>query len=365
MAHSILVVDDEKDIVDSLERQFRKDYKVLKATSGHDALKILQDQQVTLIISDQRMPEMTGVQLFERAQLIQPDAVRILLTGYTDVSSVIAAINTGHIYRYVTKPWDPQDLDITVKKAIETYELRGELKIKNEKLQSALSELQLLDKAKSQFMILIGHELKTPLTSITSFTELLKEEKLGEGPQKYLGRIEQGVSRLHEIVFDVLDLLNAELGRLPINKEVTSVEEVVASSISKLQSFATKQNIKFNTTGGDVKGFADKGVLGKVLLKILHNAIKYSNAGSTVEIKTEKKGSKIQVAIENSGPEISKDRIRRLTEPFQIDEDIMNHSKGMGLGLALSQSLLKAHGSLLVVQSSPQKTTVTFEIEAK
>jgi DNA-binding NtrC family response regulator len=97
MTHSILVVDDEKDILDSLERHFRKHCRVLKAGSGHEALKILQKEQVQLILSDQRMPEMTGVQLFERAQKIQPDAIRILLTGYTDVESVIAAINTGQI----------------------------------------------------------------------------------------------------------------------------------------------------------------------------------------------------------------------------------------------------------------------------
>src|SRR4051812_6288219 len=102
MSYTILVVDDEADILDSLERQFRKEYKVLKATSGIEALRFLQKETIHLILSDQRMPEMTGVQLFERVQKIQPDAIRMLLTGYTDVASVIAAINNGHIYRYIT-----------------------------------------------------------------------------------------------------------------------------------------------------------------------------------------------------------------------------------------------------------------------
>src|ERR1700679_1187558 len=133
MQHTILVVDDEKDIIDSIERQFRKKYKVLKTTSGIEALKLIQNEKVHLILSDQRMPEMTGVQLFERAQKIQPDAIRILLTGYTEVDSVIAAINNGQIYRYITKPWDPNDLDINVHKALEAYDLKAELKDKNEK----------------------------------------------------------------------------------------------------------------------------------------------------------------------------------------------------------------------------------------
>src|SRR5438552_2419526 len=144
MGYSILVVDDEKDIVDSLERQFRKDYKVLKATSGIDALRILQSEKVQLILSDQRMPEMTGVQLFERAQKILPDCLMILLTGYIDVASIISAINDGQIYHYNTKHWDPGYLDITNKKELETYHLKGKLKEKNEKLETALEELKYL-----------------------------------------------------------------------------------------------------------------------------------------------------------------------------------------------------------------------------
>src|ERR1700734_364023 len=142
MQHTILVVDDEKDIVDSIERQFRKKYKLLKTTSGVEALRIMQTETIHLILSDQRMPEMTGVQLFERAQKIQPDAIRILLTGYTDVESVIAAVNTGQIYRYITKPWDPTELDVILKRALDAYDLKTELKEKNEKLEQALEELK-------------------------------------------------------------------------------------------------------------------------------------------------------------------------------------------------------------------------------
>src|SRR5580698_1811791 len=184
MQHTILVVDDEKDIIDSIERQFRKKYKILKTTSGIEALRLMQDETIHLILSDQRMPEMTGVQLFERAQKIQPDAIRILLTGFSDVESVIAAINNGQIYRYITKPWDPTDLDVIVKRALDAYDLKTELKEKNIELVRALKELKTLDQAKSHFMILVGHELKTPLTTINSFLDLLKEDTLGADAQK-------------------------------------------------------------------------------------------------------------------------------------------------------------------------------------
>ncbi|NJL23925.1 MAG: response regulator [Calothrix sp. SM1_5_4] len=175
MKHSILCVDDEVDNVDALERLFRRKYNVFRATSGKEALKVLKDNPVSLIVSDQRMPGMTGVELLAKSIDYRPDAVRVLLTGYTDIESVISAINSGQVYRYVTKPWDPVDLGNTIDKAIERYEMALELREKNAALEKALRELRSLDQAKSNFMILINHELKTPLTSMLSFIELLRE----------------------------------------------------------------------------------------------------------------------------------------------------------------------------------------------
>nr|HMN68033.1 response regulator [Bdellovibrionales bacterium] len=119
MKHAILLVDDEADNVDALERLFRKKYKVLKATSGKDALELIKGNKVSLILTDQRMPGMTGVELLSESMDTVPDAIRILLTGFTDIDSVISAINSGQVYRYVTKPWDPVDLQATVDQAVE------------------------------------------------------------------------------------------------------------------------------------------------------------------------------------------------------------------------------------------------------
>ena len=362
MTNTILVVDDEKDIVDSLERQFRKEYKVLKATTGIEALRLLQNEKVKVIISDQRMPEMTGVQLFERAQKIQPGAIRMLLTGYTDVASVISAVNTGQIYRYITKPWDPSDLDITVKKAIETYDLRSELFDKNQKLQLALTELKTLDEAKSHFMLLIGHELKTPLTTISSFTDLLREEKLGGDSEKYLLRITQGVNRLQEIVFDVLDVLSAETDTLSIKKKSHRLSEVIDSGISELEAVAMKREL---TILSDLKkeiGYFDAGLVSKVFKKILHNALKFATTGSEIVVGVENQKDSLFIFVENKGPGIPQERIDQIQKPFTLDEDIMHHSQGLGLGLSVCQSLLKRHGSLLTIDSSKVHTRVGFTI---
>lgn len=120
--HTILAVDDEPANLRMIERLFRKDYNVLSAACGEDALKILKLEQVSLIITDQRMPGISGTDLLRESVRTSPDSVRIIMTGYTDIEALIDAINTSQVYRFVSKPWDPVQLRQTVKDALRDYE---------------------------------------------------------------------------------------------------------------------------------------------------------------------------------------------------------------------------------------------------
>jgi len=140
--HGLLIVDDEKEILRSLTLTFAEDYAVFTASSGAEALEILEKQEIALVIADQRMPVMTGAELLERVFQINSNIIRIILTGYTDTASLIQAINKGHIYQYITKPWERQDLRITVKRAVESYELALENKRLLRELQAANERLK-------------------------------------------------------------------------------------------------------------------------------------------------------------------------------------------------------------------------------
>jgi signal transduction histidine kinase len=305
------------------------------------------------------MPEMTGVQMFEKAQIVQPDAIRILLTGYTDVESVIAAINNGQIYRYITKPWDPVDLEIVIKRALESYDLRQELREKNRKLEQAYSELKTLDEAKSHFMILIGHELKTPLTTINSYLSLLKEEIQNADHKKYLSRAEQGTQRLNEIVFDVLDILAGETGQVKIKTQKIKTQDYLKNLISQYDALLEKKGLQVEYSVERDSLESDENLLTKILKKIIHNAIKFSEENSHVRLGCSQAG---ELWVSNSGPTLTKDQIQRISQPFQIDENILHHSQGMGLGLTVCQSLLKAMGSELKIESQKNQTRVSFVV---
>ncbi|HEY9642595.1 MAG TPA: response regulator [Coleofasciculaceae cyanobacterium] len=138
----MLVVDDEPDNLDLLYRTFRRDFSVLRAESGVAALEILATEgEVAVIISDQRMPEMKGTEFLSKTVPQFPDTMRIILTGFTDVEDLVEAINSGQVYKYITKPWDPHELKVVVQRATETYEL---LKQRTEELRRAQAQTTLL-----------------------------------------------------------------------------------------------------------------------------------------------------------------------------------------------------------------------------
>lgn len=141
---SILYVDDEENNLFSFKATFRIKYQVYTAISGEEALKILGSKEVQIIITDQRMPEMTGVQFLEKVLEKYPDPMRILLTGYADMGAVVDAVNKGKIFHYLAKPWNEEELTLTIERAFEKYVEKMALTEMNEKLAVSNDQLEFL-----------------------------------------------------------------------------------------------------------------------------------------------------------------------------------------------------------------------------
>lgn len=122
--YTLLLVDDEQDVIESLKRVFREEhYRVISANSGEGGLKLLETEPVQVILADHRMPGMSGAEFLGTVKELHPSTIRIMLTGYADTSAVMGAINTGAVYKFITKPWNDFDLRVTVSLAFEQYEL--------------------------------------------------------------------------------------------------------------------------------------------------------------------------------------------------------------------------------------------------
>ncbi len=120
--HCLLVVDDEPDVCDSVHDLLRREFRVLKATSANDGFRLMQEEEVHIVMTDQRMPRITGVELLERIKAGNPHAIRMLYTGFADLESIIAAINQGHVYAFLKKPWQPEELLEAVRQAAKEYD---------------------------------------------------------------------------------------------------------------------------------------------------------------------------------------------------------------------------------------------------
>jgi YesN/AraC family two-component response regulator len=166
--HTILCVDDEHNILQSLRRLLRKDgYNLLLASSGEEAFKLLEENEVHLIISDQRMPQMSGTEFLASVKEKYPDVLRVILTGYTDVDSITESINKGHIYKFFLKPWNDNNLKLEIRQALEQYDLvkanrhLDETVIRqNRELQQINENLEDIVRERTQEIVFKNHALE-------------------------------------------------------------------------------------------------------------------------------------------------------------------------------------------------------------
>ncbi|MHC5542974.1 hybrid sensor histidine kinase/response regulator, partial [Singulisphaera rosea] len=208
---TILVVDDEPEVLRSVHDLLRMDYRVLTCERGSDACRILDAPgDLHVVMSDQRMPEMTGVEVLGHAKDVRPDATRLLFTAYADIRAVVDAINEGNVFRYITKPWEPEELEAVVRQAVEHHELLSEKSRLLAELQETNRRLVEANRLKEAFIEVASHELNTPVAVILGMTELWKmtqAEAASPTERSWLERIHGAGKRLASTVDRMLKLI--------------------------------------------------------------------------------------------------------------------------------------------------------------
>jgi response regulator RpfG family c-di-GMP phosphodiesterase len=140
--HTLLVVDDEPDVCDSVHDLLRREFNVLKARSAAEGARLMQEHEIHIIMTDQRMPQSTGVELLQRIRRGHPKAVRMLFTGYADLEAIVQAINQGHIFQFLKKPWQPEELEGAVRAAAAEYDRMVEQNDELARLRAEVEALQ-------------------------------------------------------------------------------------------------------------------------------------------------------------------------------------------------------------------------------
>jgi len=176
MNKKLLIVDDEKNIISALKRLFRReDIEIFTALSGKSGLEILEETKIGVILSDQMMPEMTGVDFLSQAREIQPDTIRIVLSGYTDLKTIVDSINKGSIWRYLTKPWDDELIRSSVFEAFEIYELKNTNKKLTEDLKQSNETLNIYNEVLETVIEEKTHSLEVYLKMLQISQDVLEQ----------------------------------------------------------------------------------------------------------------------------------------------------------------------------------------------
>lgn len=388
--HTILVVDDEEANLRSLKRILEKDYEVLTANNGEEALNLVKTdrnpERFHLILSDQRMPKMTGVELFKHLIEIIPKAIRIIVTGYTDLDAIIGFINDGHIYQFISKPIELQDLQVTIRRALDSYNLNAknenlleELKILNKDLEKkvelrtrdlsqSLDELQKINAVKDKLFSIIAHDLRSPYSLLVSTTELLMyefDELNKEEVLELILELHSSSKRGLFLLENLLEWARIQTGRIDIKFLKFNVFEIISEIIElKSKELESKKiNLKIEIPN-DLEIITDINIFQTVIRNFLSNAIKFSKINGDIDINITKVPNNWRLYVKDFGIGISQDDIKKIQQ-----ENIYHTTygtkkeKGSGLGLKLCKELIEMLGGKLVIESEPGKgSTFIYEI---
>jgi signal transduction histidine kinase len=360
--HPILFVDDEELALETFKAQFRRDFTIHTALSGQEALQILSQQPISLVITDQRMPQMSGVALLEQVSRLYPDTIRMLITAYTDMDVVIAAINQGHVYRYFPKPYNEDEVRQSIKEGIERYYLiRERDRLYAEKIE-LIKRVERTNRLTAVGTLAAGmaHEINNPLVAINTFLQMV--------PQKYNEpEIDKEFwEHFYQVVLSEVDRIRNLLSRLlkysrfsekeDLHLEETDINQVLQDMIAFLENEAKRKNlsIQHDLATGLPIALVDRERMKQVFLNILLNAIQATFRGY-IQIKSaciEEEGEQfIQVAISDTGTGIGQEELQKLFNPFFTTKQ----RGGSGLGLITCHQIVDEHRGTIDVQTEVGK----------
>jgi len=355
----ILVVDDEESVRILLKRILTEaGYDVVTAANGQEALDKVSQLQVRVVLSDIKMPGISGIEVLRKLTADHPDICVIMATAVTDTQTAIDIMKLG-AYDYISKPFNRDDLLMRIQKAIEKLELEEKIKESAAELEVAMRNAQVANQAKSDFLASMSHELRTPLTSILGLSEVLQEEyfgKLNSKQKQYLNDIQESGQHLLLLINDILDIAKIEAGKMELELGPVVVKELLENSLIMIKEKAGKHNIKLDVDlAPEIKGLkiqADERKLKQIIFNLLSNAVKFTPDGGRIQLGASCEDEKLAVAVTDTGIGISVEKQEKVFQEFyQVEAGLKDKTPGTGLGLPLSRKMVEMHGGEIWCES--------------
>lgn len=355
----ILYIDDEANNLVSFKASFRFDYTILVANSIAEAdVHLQKHSDISVILCDQRMPDKTGVEYFEEIRNLYPNPVRILITGYTDIESVINAINRGHIFRYIKKPWTDMDIKSAIEEAHKFFIANTMLAVKNQELQKAYNELD-------KFAYSATHDMRGPILSVLGIINLSKNVNEIGDIRQMMDMMEKAMLKLDNYIQNLHDYYNLRRGELSITD--IDFREIVTDMSDMFEITSRLDNISFQHSVVQEEAFRSDEVSIKIILNnLLSNAFKYQNRNRENKIVSLDvavgKGS-ATICVTDNGIGIPEKSINQIFDMF-FRATTLEFGSGFGL-YNVKDALNKVNGTIDVKSKENEGTSFKVTIPTK
>lgn len=390
MKQAIICVDDEDIILEALKDQlgpfFENQYLIETSTTAEEALEIYQElkdsgYEIPVVISDYLMPGMRGDEFLINIHQRNPHTLKILLTGHANIEGITNAINKANLYRYIPKPWDRDDLILTVREAVRSFLQEEEILQKNEELKAInenleklvaerTSELKQANATKDKFFSLIAHDMKDHFGGLLGYAEVLSTdfERLDNTERKNMSDVIWDVSnQLYKLLQNLLEWARIQTGNITFNPTKFPLAAFIKDEFTLLSEFARQkqQTLIFNPTQ-EIMVMVDESMFSSVMRNIVMNAIKFTPNNGVIQVSIEKQDDRVYIKVTDTGVGISAENLNRL---FKVHESVRtygtNQEPGTGLGLILCKEFLNRNdGDISITSTVGEGTEVTFYVPA-
>lgn len=362
---AVLLVDDEPNNVHVLRDLLEEHWEVRAAYSGSEALALLEQAPVDVVVADQRMPGMTGVELLEAVRERHPDVAGIVLTGYADMQALESAINRAHAFRFLRKPWEAADILQALEQACAFVGQRRTidrlvtlLARRSDELAASLAELQAQQQAMLHLERLgsigrlssgVAHDLRNVMVGLRAAEWELAQKELAPGLRQIL---EIGLNHIDNLL-RTLHMLReySRQGALEVQSDLCEPAAVVrdAVTLSRMDLTYRRRRVSAEVEPGLPALRADRQKLVQVLLNLVRNALQASADDGEVVVRARRAGGQLELAVEDRGPGVSAELKARLFQPFVSGKG----EEGLGMGLYMSRLIVDAHGGRIAVADRP------------
>lgn len=353
----LLIVDDEPGIRSGAERVLRDfsvgypfmeedfTFEILEAETGEKAIEIINSTQVDILLLDNKLPGMDGIEVLEYIKSNDIDTSVMMITSYASLELAIKATNNG-AFNFVPKPFTPQELKTSVENITKNlYLKRMTRKMKEEGKQ-----------IRFQFLSVLSHELKSPINAVEGYLKIMKDKQVGDTIDDYMEMIDRSIERIkgmRSLILDLLDLTRIESGRKNRDLRSLDIMEIVRNIADSVEPLAIQKNIKVYVEGDEsIIMIADKNEFEIIVNNLISNAVKYNIEGGKVFVSLRKKNDEIILSVEDTGIGMTEDESALLFQDFvRIKNNKTKFVTGSGLGLSIAKKMVEIYGGTIEVKS--------------